>query len=306
MKRRLATLGALAFVALAALLWLLRVERGEAAERGAGPSASVEASAAVVELARDMPDELPLEAPVAERAPTAVATPPSSAPSHTAPPPPPRRVEAPAPPKPIEVHVWRDGQPTPDLEVRLDLIEVAPEGEAPLHSTHFALTDSRGRALFPALAFESAVATVMWNGQAGPTLKLIPPAPEGSPRYYLRFGSGRVEGVVRDSSGLPLPGASVSLRSDTAGLILSTTAGGDGRYAFDNVAAGFVWVSTTAGAFGRSEMGHLRVHLPPMQVVQFDLNAAEILERMKELEDEDRKRRELLRADDTIILLNKK
>jgi hypothetical protein len=304
-KRRLATLAALAFVVLAAVLWLVRTDGGEAADAVATPSASSEAAATVGEPAPDMPDALRLEAQVAERAPTAVAAPPSNASPRTAPQPP-RRVEAPPPPKPIEVHVWRDGQPTPDLEVRLELIEVAPEGEAAAKSTHFALTDSRGRALFPALAFESAVATVMWDGRAGPTLNLIPPAAEGSPRYYLRFGSGRIEGVVRDSSGLPLPGANVSLRSDSAGLILTTTAGGDGRYAFDNVAAGFVWVSTTAAAFGRSEMNHLRVHLPPMQVVQFDVNAEEILERVTELEDEYRRRRELLLGDDRFILRNKK
>jgi hypothetical protein len=303
-KRQLAVLAAVAFAALAAMLWFLRVEGGEAAERSVSPSAAVVEPAPDALDMLDVPDAPELEAYAVERAPTAVATPPSSATPRTTPRPP-HRPEAPAPPKPIEVHVWRDGQPTADLEVRLELILVAPEGESAPKATHFALTDARGRALFPALEFDSAVATVMWDGRAGPTLKLVPPAAEGSPRYYLRFGSGRIEGFVRDSSGLPLPGAHVTLRSDSAGLILSTTADGDGRYTFDNVAAGFVWVSTTAGAFGRKEMDHLRVHLPPMQVVQFDLHAAEIFQRMTELEDEDRRRLELPRADDRFIFLKK-
>jgi hypothetical protein len=295
-KRRLATLAALAFVILAAVLWLVRTDGGEAADAVAAPSASREAAADVVEL--DV-DALAPEAHAVERAPTAVATPPSSAvPRESARPP--RRAEALAPPKPIEVHVWRDGKPTADIEVRLELIESAPEGETAPESTHFALTDSRGRALFPALGFTSAVATVMWNGQPGPTLAILPPAPEGSPRYYLRFGSGRIEGVVRDSHDVPLPGATVSMRNDSEGLVLSTTAGPDGRYAFDNVAAGVVWLSTTPDGFGRRELDHLRVQVVPLQVVQFDLNATEILERVRELEEQDRVRLRALAPDGRI------
>src|SRR5205807_170808 len=53
-----------------------------------------------------------------------------------------------------------------------------------------------------------------------------------------RASSASVAGIVRDATGLALPGATVELRPDGAGVTRSTVAAADGTFAFPGVRSG--------------------------------------------------------------------
>jgi outer membrane receptor protein involved in Fe transport len=64
--------------------------------------------------------------------------------------------------------------------------------------------------------------------------------------------TGRVSGVVTDSTGALLPGTTVTLRSPTTGTVRSTTTDQTGRYIFANVQPGTYEVAVELQGFNRS------------------------------------------------------
>lgn len=64
-------------------------------------------------------------------------------------------------------------------------------------------------------------------------------------------GAARLEGVVRDQSGAAVPGALVALKRLPSGPTVTRTTSGDGRYLFDNLAAGEYEVSIQRTGFIR-------------------------------------------------------
>lgn len=65
-------------------------------------------------------------------------------------------------------------------------------------------------------------------------------------------GDGRLQGVVRDSSGAALPGATVTLTPQGGGAAQVATAGADGSYAFTALVAGSYTVSVELAGFRKA------------------------------------------------------
>ena len=88
---------------------------------------------------------------------------------------------------------------------------------------------------------------------------------------------GTIEGVVRDSSGAVLPGATVEARSPT-GAALTTTSDTTGTYRFPAVAPGDYAVSATLQGFQPGTVNDVRVALGQVKKVDFALSLAGVAE----------------------------
>jgi len=76
---------------------------------------------------------------------------------------------------------------------------------------------------------------------------------------YAQETRGRVQGVVADSTGAVVPGASVVLQSDTTGIATTRTANRDGRYLFDYVDPGTYTLTVTLTGFNTAVQKNVRV-----------------------------------------------
>ena len=68
---------------------------------------------------------------------------------------------------------------------------------------------------------------------------------------------GSIEGVVKDSSGAVLPGATVEAKSGGSG-VLSTTSDSQGNFRFPSVLPGIYEVSATLSGFKAAKVGWIR------------------------------------------------
>ncbi len=81
---------------------------------------------------------------------------------------------------------------------------------------------------------------------------------------------GSIEGVVKDSSGAVLPGATVEVSSET-GAVVTTTSNESGTYRFPSLAPGTYVIRTTLQGFGPGEVKDVRIGLGQIKKVDFSL-----------------------------------
>ena len=91
---------------------------------------------------------------------------------------------------------------------------------------------------------------------------------------------GAIEGVVRDTSGAVLPGASVEARA-TNGAVLTTVTDGSGTYRFPSVAPGDYVVTATIQGFAPGKNDAVRVALGQVKKVDFALSIAGVTEALE-------------------------
>jgi outer membrane receptor protein involved in Fe transport len=87
---------------------------------------------------------------------------------------------------------------------------------------------------------------------------------------FAQTSRGTVTGIVRDSSGAVVSGASVTLTGNETGVSRSTTSNGEGVYRFDAVDPGTYALKVTATGFGGSEQTDIIVNAA--RVVGLDVN----------------------------------
>src|SRR6266851_5583759 len=88
---------------------------------------------------------------------------------------------------------------------------------------------------------------------------------------------GSIEGVVKDTTGAVLPGATVEARS-AAGAVLSTTTNGSGVYRFPSVLPGTFEISASLQSFKPEKVPDILVALGQVKKVDFTLKPASLTE----------------------------
>src|SRR5204863_8583008 len=88
---------------------------------------------------------------------------------------------------------------------------------------------------------------------------------------------GTIEGVVRDTSGAVLPGATVEARS-AAGAVLSTVSDTTGSYRFPSVLPGTYQIAVTLPSFKDAKVSDVQVALAEIRRVDFALQLASVTE----------------------------
>lgn len=83
---------------------------------------------------------------------------------------------------------------------------------------------------------------------------------------------GKVRGIVRDSSGAPIPGVSVTISNQATGASAAATSAVDGSYSA-NVAAGVYSVTASLKGFGRQTRKDLKVDAGGSVAADFSLQA---------------------------------
>jgi hypothetical protein len=76
---------------------------------------------------------------------------------------------------------------------------------------------------------------------------------------WSQVNLGSVRGDVQDTQHAAIPGATLTLKNDSTGVIQSANSGADGQYAFLNLAAGNYTLSTAASGFNTSVQQHIVV-----------------------------------------------
>jgi len=85
-------------------------------------------------------------------------------------------------------------------------------------------------------------------------------------------GEGKVRGIVRDSSGAPIPGVSLTISNQASGASATATSAADGSYTA-NVAAGVYSVTASLKGFGRQTRKDLKVDAGGSVAADFSLQA---------------------------------
>src|SRR4051794_26319527 len=88
---------------------------------------------------------------------------------------------------------------------------------------------------------------------------------------------GSIEGIVKDSSGAVLPGATVEARSAGSG-VLTATSDATGNFRFPSVLPGVYEVSATLSGFKAGKVSNVEVRLGSIKSVDFSLSLATMSE----------------------------
>jgi protocatechuate 3,4-dioxygenase beta subunit len=110
-----------------------------------------------------------------------------------------------------------------------------------------------------------------WQTRFSPPVAIVPGASPAS--VELRLSEAMVlQGVVRDASGRPVPGAAVAaLEVDYAALVqprsLKTTTDAAGRFSFSEFGPGGIGVIVTAPGFAPTSLGNLHAGGPAVEIV---------------------------------------
>ena len=91
---------------------------------------------------------------------------------------------------------------------------------------------------------------------------------------------GSIEGIVKDTSGAVLPGATVEAKTST-GAVLSTTSDASGVYRFPSVAPGVYEVAATLASFAPAKVPDVTVGLGQVKTVNFALPLAGVQEQVQ-------------------------
>lgn len=90
---------------------------------------------------------------------------------------------------------------------------------------------------------------------------------------------GSIEGVVKDSSGAVLPGATVEARSGGSG-VLTTTSDAGGNFRFPSVLPGIYEVGANLSGFKSAKVGNVEVKLGSIKSVDFTLQVSTVTEQV--------------------------
>jgi hypothetical protein len=90
---------------------------------------------------------------------------------------------------------------------------------------------------------------------------------------------GSIEGIVKDSSGAVLPGATVEAKSPGSG-VLSTTSDATGNFRFPSLLPGVYEVSATLSGFKAGKVSDVAVKLGSIKTVEFSLTVASMSEQV--------------------------
>jgi len=101
------------------------------------------------------------------------------------------------------------------------------------------------------------------------TLSLLSLALAGAPYVFAQVDQGSITGVVTDSTGAVVPHAAITLRDTDTGLVLKSTADGNGIYTFSPIKIGNYTVSATAQGFQTTTQEN--VHLDVQQRLSVNL-----------------------------------
>lgn len=96
------------------------------------------------------------------------------------------------------------------------------------------------------------------------------------PVAFGQVDTGAILGTVKDTSGAVVPGAKITLTSEDTGLVLATTSGSAGEYAFTPVKIGTYSVSAEFKGFQRVDHPHVTVQVQQRVVVDFELVPGQI------------------------------
>jgi hypothetical protein len=94
----------------------------------------------------------------------------------------------------------------------------------------------------------------------------------GATQAVAQSGDGRVTGVVNDSSGAAVPGATVTVTNDRTGASQSAVSGPDGTFAVTGLAPGAYTVAVQLRGFGTSRQ-KVQVAAGGVGAVEFSLFA---------------------------------
>lgn len=89
---------------------------------------------------------------------------------------------------------------------------------------------------------------------------------------------GTIEGVVRDASGLVLPGATVEAKNDMTTVVISSTTDGQGVFRFPSVAPGTYTLTVNLSGFQSRTASEVRVGLGQIKKVDFSMPLAGVTE----------------------------
>lgn len=89
-------------------------------------------------------------------------------------------------------------------------------------------------------------------------------------------GTATVTGTVQDVAGKPIPGAAVSVRNESNGLVRSATAGTDGRFSATGLPVGQYIIEVTAPSFATSRRTGLKLAANGTEDVTISLNVGEL------------------------------
>jgi outer membrane receptor protein involved in Fe transport len=88
---------------------------------------------------------------------------------------------------------------------------------------------------------------------------------------------GAIEGLVKDTSGAVMPGATVEAKAEN-GAVVSTVTDASGTFRFPSVAPGTYSVTATLSGFAPQTLGDIRVGLGQIKKVDFQLSLAGVTE----------------------------
>ncbi len=88
---------------------------------------------------------------------------------------------------------------------------------------------------------------------------------------FAQVDTGAILGTVKDTSGAVIPGATVTLKNDDTGVVVTTTSGSGGEYTFSPVKIGHYSVATEFKGFQRVEHSQVTVQVQQRVVVDFAL-----------------------------------
>jgi len=107
-----------------------------------------------------------------------------------------------------------------------------------------------------------------------------------SPRAWSQIDTATLVGRVADSSGAVVPGATVTVRDESTGLIQQEKAGAHGDYIFTALKVGNYTVSITAAGFQKEEQTHVPLVIQQRLELNFALKPGSVSETVEVREDQ--------------------
>jgi len=92
-----------------------------------------------------------------------------------------------------------------------------------------------------------------------------------SQSLFAQVDTGAILGTIKDTTGAVIPGASVTLKNDDTGVVVTTTSGSSGEYTFSPVKIGHYSIAAEFKGFQRVEHSQVSVQVQQRVVVDFAL-----------------------------------
>src|SRR6185437_502484 len=92
-----------------------------------------------------------------------------------------------------------------------------------------------------------------------------------SQSLFAQVDTGAILGTIKDTTGAVIPGATVTLKNDDTGVVVTTTSGSSGEYTFSPVKIGHYSIAAEFKGFQRVEHSQVSVQVQQRVVVDFAL-----------------------------------